>query len=87
MIGKKNRGTVLRMYDDRARRTGRDAIITFCTTLKEQLFSRRTRGAQPVNTRRRRRRLRRKAIRLFGEFARRFNSRNDGIFQKISPAV
>src|SRR6185437_11782517 len=52
LIGKKNGGVVLRMYDDRAGRTGRDAIIAFRTAFKEQLFSHRTRRTQPVNTRR-----------------------------------
>ncbi len=87
MIGKKNRAAVLRMCDDRAWRTGRDAIIALRATFKEQLFSHRTRGTQPVNTRWGRNRLRWKTIRMFDEFTRSFDGRNNGIFQEIPPAV
>ena len=87
MIDKKNRGAILRMGDDRAGWTGRDTIIALSTPLKEQQFFHRTRGTQPVNTSRRRRRFRWKTIRLFDEFARGSDSRNNGIFQEISSAV
>ena len=83
LIGKKNRGAVLGKCDDRARWTGRDAIIALCTPLKEQLFFHRTRGPQPVNTGRRRRRVRWKTIRVFDEFVRSLDGREDGIFQDV----
>lgn len=70
MIGKKNRGPVLRMGDNRAGWTGRDAIIALCATFKKELFLNRTRGTQPINASRWRRRFRWKTIRLFDEFAR-----------------
>lgn len=87
MIRKKNRGAVLRMCDDRARWTGRDAIIALCTPFKEQLFFHRTGRAQPINTRRCRRRLRWETIRLFDEFMRGPDRRDNRIFQEISPAI
>lgn len=87
MIRKKNRGTVLRMCDDRAGWTGRDAIIAPCTPFKKQLFSHRTRRTQPINTRRCRRRLRRETIGLFDELMRGSDRRDHRIFQEIPPAI
>lgn len=87
MIGKKNRGAVLLMCDDRAGRTGRHTIIALCASFKEQLLFDRTRGTQPIHTSRRRRSFRWQAIGVFDEFMSGSDGRNNGIFQEIPPAV
>jgi hypothetical protein len=53
----------------------------------EQSLFHRTRRTKPIRTSRRRRRLRWKTIRLFDEFVRGPDSRKNGIFQEIPPAV
>ena len=72
---------------DRARWTGRDAIIACVAPFKEQLFFHRTGRAQPINTRRCRRGRFVENDRLFDEFMRGPDRRDNRIFQEISPAI
>jgi len=87
LIGENNGCPVLRMGHDRAWWTSRDTIIALRTTFKKERFVHCARGTQPVQTNRRRWRLRWNTVRLFDEFARGFEGRNNRVFQELSPAI
>lgn len=87
MIGIENRRAVGRMDGDGVRRAGRHAVRAFRTSLKKQGFRHRTRRTQPIHPNLSRNLLRSRTIYLLDELLRCFDRRENGIFQKISPAI
>ena len=85
LVGENHWGA-FRMQHERIMRAGFDAVAALRAPLEEQCFVDRSGRTEPIRPHGRRR-LRSRRIRMRGIFLRRFRDRQDGILEKVPPAV